>query len=343
MTPEHRPARDVLLVSPPRRDWRVHGAANVFSQAVTRDAATTDVAAGTAFREWFRLVVALMDAGAHVVVLPATDDDASLTGMPYTAEAGFVGRGDDGEPLWLLPTMKPPHRRGERAHIERWAAACHVQTREVAPTWEGQGDVLVVDGAANTPRRFVCTAGLGPQARTAPEAYDAIAGALPGPSLALHFHADPWFHGNTFLGFFSSWRGTNQASTETIALVCEAALLPQESDRLRAFLPDVTFVPISREDSLCYPTNALQVGRRVLAPPGVPPHVRGVWQSLGLDVVEVALPTLFGRGGGAAVCMTNRLDLDLARVPAHLHASAWLDRWRELAAEPVSPSAQTSL
>lgn len=320
----HRP--DVLLVSPPRPDWRVHGAANVFSQQGSSPAQSSGIARGAALAEWLALADALVDAGADVVVMPFDDDDASLTGMPYTAEAGFVGRartGPDarGAPLWLLPTMKPAHRQHEPAHVARFAESCGIATRTVPVTWEGQGDVLIVDGAGGAPRRFVCTSGQGTHARTSPEAYSHVARYLPGPSLHLRFAAEPWFHGNTFLGFYCA-RDDDGAVVDVVGLVCDDALLSGESSRLRAFLPDVRFVTLSRDDSLRYATNALQVGRRVLAPPGVPRHVHDVWRGLGLDVVEIALPTMFGRGGGAAVCMTNKLDVDLARVPQHLHYRA---------------------
>jgi N-dimethylarginine dimethylaminohydrolase len=324
----HSPSRpDVLLVSPPRPDWRVHGAANVFSQqGSSSPGAASGIARGAALSEWLSLADALVDAGADVVVLPFDGADSSLTGMPYTAEAGFVGRARtgpdaDGAPLWLLPTMKPAHRQREPVHVARFAEACGIATRTVPVTWEGQGDVLVVDGAGGVPRRFVCTSGQGTHARTSPEAYAHVARYLTGPSLHLRFAAEPWFHGNTFLGFYCA-RDDDGAVVDVVALVCDDALLPGEAARLRAFLPDVRFVTLSLDDSLRYATNALQVGKRVLSPPGVPRHVHDVWRGLGLDVVEIALPTLFGKGGGAAVCMTNKLDVDIACVPAHLHYRA---------------------
>ncbi|MBM4280870.1 MAG: hypothetical protein FJ137_08940 [Deltaproteobacteria bacterium] len=311
-------SRPVFLVSPPRPDWRVRGAANVFSQG-----APASVPRGAALTEWLTLVDAMVAAGADVAVLPFDDHDDTLTGLPYVAEAGFVGRArdDDGGPVWLLPRMKPAHRRTEPAHVARFAAECGIPTRTAPVTWEGQGDVLVVDGPRGAPRRFVCTAGEGPQSRTSSDAFAHVARFLPGPSLSLRFTADPWFHGNTFLGFFPA-RDDDGVVQETVALVCLDALLPGEAERLRAFLPDVRLVALGRDDSLRYATNALVVGRTVLAPPGVPAFVHDVWRGLGLAVVELALPTLFGRGGGAAVCLTNRLDVDFGVIPPHLRYAA---------------------
>jgi hypothetical protein len=90
--------------------------------------------------------------------------------------------------------------------------------------------------------------------------------------------------------------------------VCLEALLPGEEERLRAFLDGVAIDAIDKATSLTYATNALQVNDRVLAPAGVPDVVTALWRELGLSVCTLSLPALFGSGGGAAVCLTNRLD-----------------------------------
>lgn len=275
-------------MSPPRADWRVHGKANVFSQR-----AGAPIAEGEALREWLGLADAITVAGARVVVLPF--DEPSLTGMPYTAEAGLLGAGR----VFLLPNVKPAHRRGEAALIARLMASWGIETRAVPVPWEGQGDVIDVGG------RLVCTSGEGPHSRTSAEAYAHVAPFI-GPSLHLRFRADPWFHGNTFLGFFRGAR-------ESVVVVCEQALLYGELARLRAFVPDARFVTIGIDESLRYGTNALQVGRRIFAPKGAP--LLALWSQLDLEVTELELPALFGSGGGAAVCLTNRLALAIDDVP----------------------------
>lgn len=280
---------DVFLMSPPRRDWRVHGRANPYSQSQPQ---ADDVAEGAALREWLGLADAIVDAGGHIAILPS--DEASLTGMPYTAEAGYLGR----ERTFLLPNMQPAHRRGEARLIEALVRSWGLRTHELSVRWEGQGDVIDVGG------RFVCTSGDGPQARTSIDAYQAIAPFLDGPSLHIRFRADPWFHGNTFLACF---HGPN----ERIVVVAPDALLPGELARLRAFC-NARFVEITREESLLYATNALQVGTTILAPKGAPARI---FEGLGVQVKDVALPVLFGRGGGAAVCLTNRLAMSFDDVP----------------------------
>lgn len=308
---------DVLLMSPPRPDWQIRGSANVFSQQA--GAGARPIERGAALAEWLSLADAIQSAPAEVVVLPFTDDNA-LTGMPYTAEGGFLGRlPGSSERVFLLPNVKPEHRRKEAVLIDALMTSWGIATRTLPVLWEGQGDVLdagtdVALGPAGG-RRFVCTSGEGPHARTSPAAYQHVAPFLPGRSVHVRFRADPWFHGNTFLGFFFGSPAGAPPNVKTVAVVCEEALLPGEAARLRAFLPDVRFVVITAAESLRYGTNALQVKDRVLAPRGVPDVIRRAWDELGLTVVELDLPLLFGRGGGAAVCMTNRLDLHVDDVP----------------------------
>ncbi len=312
-------------MSPPRVDWRVHGRANVFSQQGQGDSTqpAAHVPRGAALREWLALADAIVEAGACVALLPWDDDDDTLTGMPYTAEAGALGRsvstnsgadaGRDSR-VWLLPNVTPPHRRGEAPRIEKLARAWGFRTHQVPVPWEGQGDIVDV-GARMSPR-YVCTSGDGKFARTSFEAFEKVASFLDGPAIHVGFRAEPWFHGNTFLACFHGASASN-ASSERAVVCCEDALFDGERARIEQHAGEgARWVSITRDESLHYATNALQVGDRVLAPAGAPAKLHELWKSLGLDVVEVALPTLFGRGGGAAVCLTNKLCVTPSEVPA---------------------------
>jgi hypothetical protein len=47
-------------------------------------------------------------------------------------------------------------------------------------------------------------------------------------------------------------------------------------------------------------------------------------RALGLTVQLLALPALFRKGGGAAVCLTNRLDgVRAVQVPQAMRLSTW--------------------
>lgn len=303
----------VFLMSPPRPDWTLRGRANFLSSS----SSAAPPSPKQALTDWFGVADAIEAAGGSVLVLPPSAEE-NLTGMPYTAEAGMLGR-DTAGPVFVLPNVKPPHRKGEAAVIRRFVEPLGWRVRTTTALWEGQGDALRVDDA-----RVVHTAGEGPAARSEPGAYAEVADLFSPRHVLLRFRAEPWFHGNTFLGFY---RGKGRL----VALCCTAALLPGEERKLRDFVPDAELVVVDASTSRAYATNALQVNDAVIAPRGLPTEVHDLWKGLGLRVVELPLPALFSTGGGAAVCMTNRLDGltsdDLPRE--HLYAAS-RDRWRAL-------------
>jgi N-dimethylarginine dimethylaminohydrolase len=300
----------VYLVSPPRPDWGIRGRANVFA------AAAASPSAAAALVDWIAVCDAIEGAGGVCAVVD-NDVDATLTGLPYCAEAGLCGRDPEtGAPVFVLPNLTPPHRQPEPLVIAPAVARLGLFTERLPADvpFEGQGDVIRIGD------RSVCTGGVGPWARTSPEAAVFYRDLLPGPWLTLTFHADPWFHGNTFLGGYVG-------GGDALVLVCDDALLGDGPSLLRQFVDGARVLPLSRDDTLCYPTNALQVGDVVLAPAGVPGFVVDAWRALGLTVRFLELPALFRQGGGAAVCLTNRLDgVVAAAVPDDMRLSAWKER-----------------
>lgn len=285
-------------MSCPREDWGLRGRANVFAEHAVSPAAHD------AQRDWHAVKDAIVAAGGDVVVVDS--NDAALTGLPYTAEAGVVGRDEHG-PVFVLPNLTPPHRQREPDVIGPALEQRGLRLVRIDGAFEGQGDVINVGGSVEDGEaRFVCTAGVGRWARTAATAFAQLQPLLPGPSMALSFRADPWFHGNTFLG---SYRKTDfkSPSTDAVIVVCSAALEANDFLRLDRFTEHARIVDLTKEETLTYATNALQVNDTVIAPAGVPPRVVDAWRSLDLDVRFLELPALFGRGGGAAVCLTNRL------------------------------------
>lgn len=300
----------VFLVSPPRPDWTIRGRANVFA----KDAVAPSPEAARA--DWLAVCDAIEAAGGVCAVVENALD-ASLTGLPYTAEAGLCGRDPEtGEGLFVLPRLTPPHRQAEprviRPAVERLGLRAIELPDDVR--FEGQGDVIKVAD------RFVCTAGVGPWARTSVDAADHYVDVMPGRWLKLVFHADPWFHGNTFLGGWS-------VGENVVVAVCDEALINDGAALLRAFVDGARVVCLSRDDTLTYATNALQVNDTILAPVGVPDVVVDAWRGLGLTVRLLELPALFRKGGGAAVCLTNRLDgVVEGDVPRDMRLPAWKGR-----------------
>jgi N-dimethylarginine dimethylaminohydrolase len=297
----------VFLVSPPRLDWTIRGRANVFAKDVPPPSAEA------ARADWLTVVNAIEGAGGVCAVVD-NGADLLLTGLPYCAEAGLCARDPDtNTPVFVLPNLTPPHRQREPDVIAPAVQALGLRTISlpVDVKFEGQGDVIAVGN------RLVCTSGVGPWARSSVAAFDHYARFLDRPALHVGFHADPWFHGNTFLGAYEN-------DGRVVVVVCFEALRDDGADRLRTFVDGATILAIDAAATLTYATNALQVGTTVLAPAGVPDVVIDAWRALGLTVQLLELPALFRKGGGAAVCLTNRLDgVQAAQVPQAMRLSTW--------------------
>lgn len=299
----------VFLMSPPRKDWSLEGRSNFRS----RDAEDVDPARARV--EWCTLADAVVDAGGEVLVCPP-NPKRKLTGMIYTAEAGEFYRTESGDPRFILPNLSPEHRRREADWIGGFFEGLGIRTVAVDSTWEGQGDAI--RGAS--PRRVVHTYGAGPDARTAASAYEEVAHRLSPEHIQIRFDANPWFHGNTFMNVYRS--PDPDRDPAAILLVSPEALPDGEYDRLRDFLADIEVVEISADESLSYDTNALQVEETVLAPAQLSETAEHAFDRLGLKVVHIELGELFEKGGGAPVCLTNRLwQLQVDRLPEHVRWS----------------------
>ena len=281
--------KPVFLMSPPRTDWHLKGRANFRSQqAQAPDAAR-------ARKEWSTLAGAVVEAGGEVLVLPPHPQQA-LTGMIYTAEAGEFFQDADGRWGVILPNMAGAHRQGEAPWIERFVTrSLGLPAVRIESTWEAQGDAIRAGQGL-----VVHTWGQGPYARTARGAYQEVAQMLSARHIQLKFDADPWFHGNTFLNVYHH-------EGQRLVLVCPDALGPQGMDALVEATEGAQVVEISVEDSRAYDTNALQVRDTVLASATMSARTKDALRAFGLEVVELDLSELFLKGGGAPVCLTNRL------------------------------------
>lgn len=293
--------RPLFLMSPPRLDWTLRGKANFRSQSAD------PVNATKARAEWSELADAIVEAGGDVVVCPP-NPRKNLTGLIYTAEAGELYRGTDGQHRFLLPNMAVEHRREEADWIGGFMEGLGIQTRAVRARWEAQGDAL----RALHGTRVVHTFGSGKYRRTEARAYEEVAHRLGGRHIQIHFKADPWFHGNTFLNFYEGPElpprlGEEKSRIPTVMLVCPDALMPGELERLGRFVPEAEVVRITREESFGYDTNCLQVNNTVIGSSSMSDKAEHVFRNLGLEVVKLDLSELFIKGGGAPVCLTNRL------------------------------------
>lgn len=297
----------IFLMSPPRKDWSLRGKANFRSIA----AGTAD--ATKARQEWTILADSIVQAGGEVLVCPPHEEHP-LTGMIYTAEAGEFYRDEQQQARFILPNMATAHRQQESAHIAPFIASLGIQTEQIQSIWEAQGDAIRAGG----PERIVHTYGTGPYARSVKSAYAEVAQKLSPHHIQLAFRADPWFHGNTFLQIFR-----RSADSSLLVLVCPEALEPGELERLRAFLPNATFVSLTAAESQGYDTNSLQVRDTVLAPATLSQTARKAIEAFGLTIQTLDLSELFLKGGGAPVCLTNRLwGMKISELPTNFRWSS---------------------
>jgi N-dimethylarginine dimethylaminohydrolase len=281
----------LFLMSPPRSDWALRGRANFRSREAS------DVDASAARDEWCTLADAIVTAGGDVLVCPPPPD-ASLTGMIYTAEAGEVYLDDDDSPVWLLPNVAAQHRRGEKKYIRAFFDSLGVPCEDVDAVWEAQGDAI----RGKTWKKVVHTYGVGPDARTAKDAYEEVAARLSPEHMQLEFDADPYFHGNTFMNVY-----LDPDEDNGLLVICPSALADEAYKSLVDFLGQIRVHKISEDESLRYDTNALQVGDTVLAPSTISDGTEQALQGVGLSVERLDLSELFGKGGGAPVCLTSRM------------------------------------
>lgn len=295
----------VFLMSPPRRDWHLAGRANFRS----REAREVD--AGRARLEWSTLADSIVDAGGEVLVCPP-NPKRHLTGLLYTAEAGEFYRNEEGYRRFLLPNMVPKHRRLEADWMGGFVEGLGIATKTIEPAWEAQGDAI----RGVTGDQIIHTYGEGSEARTDGEAYREVADRLSPRHIQIRFDADPWFHGNTFMNVYRA--PDPQRDPPAVLLICRKALADGEYDRLRQFVEPAEVVELTRQESLAYATNALQVNDTVLAPADFSTTASRALRSIGLKVVHIGLSELFAKGGGAPVCLTNRLwGLDADHLPDH--------------------------
>ncbi|MCY1040318.1 amidinotransferase [Corallococcus sp. bb12-1] len=278
---------DLFLMSPPGRSWALRGRANFRS----REAAPAD--ARGARREWLTLARHIEARGGTVVALPSPSD--VLTGMPYSAECGQVVAREGQAPLFLLPRMMSVHRFAERDHWAPLARRMGMEVVEPGPgVWEAHGDVATFDGVT-----LLFWGG-----RTTWEGLEDAARHFPGEVLRLQVR-EPAFHGNM---------AVLPLPAVDRLLVCPDVMAPESVALLEQRFGANRLVRVTEADIRRYATNGLPLGRDLLAPTVMPPHVVDLVQGLGMRVVPMPMPELTEKGGGSSRCLVSRASVDAGRI-----------------------------
>jgi N-dimethylarginine dimethylaminohydrolase len=280
VTNPSQPVR-TFLMSYPGPSWQIRGGQNFRSQS---RALTNPRQAG---REWLTLADAIVAAGGNVVVMPPPAVDPPLTGLIYTANAGELF-GD----RYVLARPCAAHRRSEPDHVDQFVRGLGFATARAAHTWEGQAEVTRLPG-----QRYILSYGV----RSARETVEQVRGHLPSEARVLSVELrEPYFHGDTCLSSFGTPAGP-------VLLAAPTALVDRTTGDLRGFASGVEIIEVSEADALAYACNALAVGNRWITPAGVSEPLRSRLSYLGLEIVELELAELFGKGGGGPRCLVNEL------------------------------------
>ena len=296
-----------FLMSYPGPAWQIRGAQNFRSQA------RQGTSPRAAFAEWLRLCDSIVRLGGHILVMPPSTTD-NLTGMVYTANAGalFV---DHDAPNFFVSDMSVEHRKAERAHIEQFWRAAGMPFTESSHVWEGQAEICTLPS-----NRYILSWGV----RSVKASLDEVRPQLtPGHKTLDVQLREPFFHGDTCLNPLKSKGG------DWVLLAHEGALVDRTLVELRSFLGTLAeVIPVDEADALGYACNAVCVNGTVLLPEGLSTSLRGNLLKHGFQVEEIALPELFGKGGGGPRCLVNELRgfvmndsaPDYARKRSELHA-----------------------
>ncbi|MEZ4312543.1 MAG: hypothetical protein R3F14_31325 [Polyangiaceae bacterium] len=287
---------DLYFMSPPGQGWALRGRANFRS----REAAPVDARA--ARKEWLTFASAIEERGGTVVALYPPADD--LTGMPYAAECGHVVMAS-GRPLFLLPNMAAPHRRGERVHWEALAAKMGLTPTDIGGgTWEAQGDVATFDGVT-----LLFFGG-----RTDRAGMEAAARFFDGEVLKLEIR-EPAFHGNMAL---------LPLPAANRMLVCEDVMETASFMSLVDRFGAERVALVSEGEIRSYATNGLPIGPTLLAPHLIPSRVAALVTSAGMTVEILSLRELCEKAGGASRCLVShaRLPDGLVHLPEENRLSA---------------------
>ncbi|MHB1844778.1 MAG: arginine deiminase-related protein [Deltaproteobacteria bacterium] len=284
-----------FLMSPPPRGWKIRGGANYKSKA------RPQVSPRRALEEWLRLADAIEAAGGRVAVIGPSDDPL-LTGMMYTANAGWLCE-VGASPVFRLSNLSVAHRRDERPVLRRALEAAGLDVRESQAIWEGQADMC------HLPDRIVLTYGV----RSVRESVDEVAAALP-PGTPFHGARlrEPYFHGDTCMDPLPAPKGP-------VWLAFPGAFASaEEYQAARAFAGQAAeVVEIGEADALAYACNSLPVGEELLLPTGLSARLRDALSAVGFKLRELDFGELFGKGGGGPRCLVNELR-GMAEAPPSL-------------------------
>lgn len=241
----------------------------------------------SAHREWTGLYANLARLGATIELVPPVPH---LPDLVFTANAAVVL-----DRKVLLARFRHPERRGEEAHFE--AAFRALQARGIVDAVVRLPDDLVLEGAGDCvwdDKRQVFWTGYGQRSDEA--AADAVGAFFAVERVALELKDSRFYHLDTALCCLSGGE----------ALLVAEAFTPRALGRLKERIAADDLIEVDSGDAGRLAANAVCVGDAIVIS-GASERLKGQLAERGYRVLPTPLPS-FLRSGGAAFCLTLRLD-----------------------------------
>ena len=245
---------------------------------------------GRTREQWLALGEAIAAAGGSVEVL---DQRPDAPDMVYAMNLGLAVRPDRRPDHVVLSHMRFPERRMETPTAAGWFEQLGFTTSYVGRDGVGAhfeaGDVFAFGDAL--------VAGYGP--RSEELALKHLAITLDVRVRGLRITHPGMYHLD--LAFCPL--------DDTRAMVCPAALDDPSAAAALAMVPEP--LVLTEEEALTFCANSIVLGRTVLMP-ACPPRVRAQLEEWGFEIVLVDVSE-FHKAGGSVRCLTNPLDVQVAR------------------------------
>lgn len=247
--------------------------------------------AETARRQWHHLHDTLVAVGAQVEVI---DGAVETPDMVYAMNLGFAfAAGAHAAPQVALSAMRHPQRRGETVHAQSWFEDAGFLSHEI-----GAGNPQAFFEAGDAfPFADAIVCGYGK--RTGAEALYELATLLDVPVRGFEITHPSMYHLDLAFCPLDSTR----------AMVCPEAFDAASAAALLELIPEPLVLTVG--EALAFTANSVVVGQTVVMPT-CPDRIRGRLERWGFEVVEAPV-TEFHKGGGSVRCLTNPLDIVLAR------------------------------
>ena len=272
-------------MSPPPSGWRIVGGANY------KSAGHAQVSPRKAFEEWVVLADAIVATGAEVSVVPPPAPPALLSGLMYTANAGWLVTPE----RFKVANLSVAHRKAEQPYLrEMLPGLLGLSVEGTAAVWEGQADMCTLG-----PSALILSYGVRSQLESIAEVRALLPAGVRVQAARLR---EPFFHGDTCMDLIEvrsghAWLAFPGAFASDV-----------EYREVRSFVErEAEVLEIVEADALAYACNSLSLGRSLLVPEGLSPELTSRLASQGVELHPLNFGELFGKGGGGPRCLVNEL------------------------------------